>query len=71
MSTPPNAMREASIMIKNCLVTSGILITGMERKISLSLMNVSSCSFFQVKGIPFLVKSCSGQAMVEKLGMNF
>ena len=71
MSTPLEAVREASIITKKGLVVSGILITGVDRKVSLSLMNTLSCAFSHWKVIPFLVRSWSGQASVEKLGMNF
>ena len=71
MSIPPVAVREASVMTKNGLVVSGILITGAERNVSLSLINVSSCSFPHKKIIPFLVRLWSGQVSTEKLGMNF
>ena len=71
MSIPPEAVREASVMTKNGLAESGILITSVERKVSLSLTKASSCSFPQWKGTPFLVKSMSGQAITKKCGMNF
>ena len=58
-------------MTKNGLVVLGILITGADRNASFSLMKVSSCSFPQWKATPFLVKSMSGRASVEKWGMNF
>ena len=58
-------------MTKNGLVVSGILITGVERNISLSLMNALSCSFPHRKIVPFLVRSWSGQVSAEKLEMNF
>ena len=45
MSTPPVVVREASVMTKKGLEVSDILITGADRKTSLSLTNVSSCSF--------------------------
>ena len=53
-------------MTKNGLVVSGILITGVDRNVSLSLMNASSCPFPQLKGTPFLVKSMSGLVIAEK-----
>ena len=56
MSTPPEAVREVSVMMKKGLVVSGILITGAERNISLSLMNTLFCSFPHEKVIPFLAK---------------
>ena len=34
ISTPPVLVREASVMTKNGLVMSGILITGVERNVS-------------------------------------
>ena len=71
ISTPPEAVREVLVMTKKGLAVSGILITGVERNICLSFMNVSSCSFPQWKVTPFLVKLWSGQASVEKFGMNF
>ena len=71
MSTPPEAVREASAITKKGLAVSGILITGADRKVSLSLTNVLSCSFPHWKVTPFLVRSWSGQASAEKLGMNF
>ena len=71
ISTPPEAVREALVMTKKGLAVSGILITGAERNISLSLIKALSCSFPQWKATPFLVKSWSGQASVEKFGMNF
>ena len=71
MSTPPVAVREESVMMKNSLVVSGILITGTERNVSLSLMNMLSCSFPHWKMIPFFIKSWRGRMRVEKLGMNF
>ena len=71
ISTPPEAVREVLVMTKKGLAVSGILITGVERNICLSFMNVSSCSFLQWKVTPFLVKLWSGQASVEKFGMNF
>ena len=71
MSIPPEAVREASVMTKNGLVVSGILITGADRNISLSLTKASSCSFPQLKDTPFLVRSMSGRAIAEKWGMNF
>ena len=58
-------------MTKNGLVMSGILITGADRKVSLSLMKASSCSFPQWKGTPFFVRLMSGRAITEKCGMNF
>ena len=45
MSIPPEAVRELSVMTKNGLLVSGILITGVDRNVSLSLMKASSCSF--------------------------
>ena len=66
MSIPPEAVREASVMTKNGLVVSGILITGADRNVSLSLTKVPSCSFPQWKGAPFLVRLMSGRAIVEK-----
>ena len=71
MSTPPEAVREALVIMKKGLVVSGNLITGAERNISLSFTNVSFCSFPYWKAIPFLVRSWSGRASVEKLGINF
>ena len=71
MSTPPEAMREASVITTNGLVVSGIFSTGAERKVSLSLMNASSCSFLHKKVVPFLVRLCNSWASAEKLGMNF
>ena len=71
MSTPPEAVREASVMTKKGLVVSGILITRVDWNVSLSLTNVSSCSFLHWKVTPFLVRSWSGWASAEKLGMNF
>ena len=71
MSIPLEAVREASVMTKNGLVVSGILITGADRNISLSLTKASSCSFPQLKGAPFLVRLMSGQVIVEKCRMNF
>ena len=71
MSTPPEAVREASIMTKKGLVVSSILITGVDRNVSLSLMNAPSCSIPHRKVVSFLVRSWSGQASTEKLGMNF
>ena len=59
MSTPLAVVREVSVMTKNGLVMSGILTTGAERKVSLSLMNASSCSFPQLKVTPFW-SSCEG-----------
>ena len=53
MSIPPEVVREASVMTKNGLVVSGILITGADRNVSFSLTKASSCSFPQLKGIPF------------------
>ena len=50
------AVREASVMMKKGLVVSGILITRADRNISLSLMNVLSCSFPHWKVTPFLVR---------------
>ena len=47
MSIPPEVVREASVMTKNSVVVSGILITGADRNVSLSLMKASSCSFPQ------------------------
>ena len=66
MSIPPEAVREVSVMTKNGLVVSGILITGADRNASLSLTKASSCSFPQLKSIPFLVRLMSGQAIAEK-----
>ena len=66
ISIPPEAVREVSVIMKNSLVISGILITGVDRNISLSLMKASSCSFPQLKGTPFLVKLMSGQVIAEK-----
>ena len=71
MSTPLEAVREALVMTKKGLAVSGILITGADRNISLSLMNVSSCSFPHRKVTLFFVRLWSGQASAEKLGMNF
>ena len=71
MSTPPEAVREALVMTKNGLVVSGILITGADRNTSLSLTKALSCPFPQLKGTPFLVRSMSGQMIVEKWGINF
>ena len=53
-------------MTKNGLVVSGILITGADKNVSLSLTNASSCSFPQLKGTPFLVRLMSGHAIAEK-----
>ena len=53
-------------MMKNGLEVSGIFITGADRNASLSLTKASSCSFFQAKGTPFLVKSISGRTIAEK-----
>ena len=58
-------------MTWNGFVVSSMQIAGVEKNTSLSLMNVSSCSFFQSKGTPFLVWSWRGQARVEKLGWTF
>ena len=71
MSTPLAAVREVLVIMKNGLAVSGILITRVERKVSLSLMNALSCSFPHWKATPFLVKSWRGHARVEKLGINF
>ena len=71
MRTPPDAVRDASVMTKNCLEVLGIQITGAERKTSLSLMKASSRSFVQEKATPFLVKSWRGRASAEKFRMNF
>ena len=71
MSTPLVVVREVSIMMKNSLVVSGILITGVARKVSLSFINTSSCSFSHWKAIPFFVRLWSSQASTEKFGMNF
>ena len=71
MSTPLEAVREASVMAKKGLVVSSILINGAERNISLSLMNTLSCSLPHRKVVPFLVRSWSGRVSAEKLGMNF
>ena len=64
MSIPPEAVREASVMMKNGLVVSSILITSADRNVSLSLTKALSCSFPQLKGTPFLVRSMSGRAIV-------
>ena len=66
MSIPPEAVSEASVMTKNGLVVSGILITGADKNTSLSLTNASSCSFPHSNGTPFLVKSMSGRMIAEK-----
>ena len=71
MSIPPDAVREASVITKNGLVVSSILITGADRNASLILTKASSCSFPQMKGTSFLVRSMSGRAIVEKWGINF
>ena len=71
ISTPPEVVREASVMTKNGLAVSGILITGADRNTSLSLTKASSWSFPQLKGMLFLVRSMSGQTIAEKWGMNF
>ena len=71
MSIPPVAVREVSVMTKKGLEISGILITGVERNISLSLTNASSCSFLHKKAVPFLVRSWRGHVSAEKFGMNF
>ena len=70
ISTPPVAIKEVSVMTKNGFIVSGMWITGAKRNTSLSLINTSSCSCFQSKGTPFLVKSWRGQARAEKFGMN-
>ena len=57
MSTPPEAVREASVMTKKGLAVSGILITGVDKNVSLSLTNAASCSFPHRKATPFLVRS--------------
>ena len=58
-------------MTKNSFIVSGMQITGVERNISLSLMNAPSCSFFQLKEASFLVKLWRGQVRAEKFRMNF
>ena len=59
MSIPPEVVREASVMTKNGLEVSGILITSADKNVSLSFTKASSCSFPQWKGTPFLVRSIS------------
>ena len=71
MSTPPEAVREVLVITKKGLVVSSILITGVERNISLSLTNMSFCSFPHWKVTPFLVKLWRGQVSAEKFRMNF
>ena len=71
MSIPLEAVREASVMTKKGLVMSGILITGVDKNVSLSLTKVSSCSFPQWNAAPFLVRLMSGQTSAEKCEMNF
>ena len=39
ISTPPEEVRGASIITKKGLAVSGILITGVDKKVSLSLTN--------------------------------
>ena len=71
MSIPPDAVREASVITKNGLVMSGILITSADKNASLSLTKASSCSFPQMKGTSFLVRLMSGRVIAEKWGINF
>ena len=53
-------------MMKNGLVVSSILIMGADKNASLSLTNALSCSSFQLKDTPFLVRLMSGHAITEK-----
>ena len=69
--TPLKVVREALVMTWKGLDTSGMQMTGVDRNISVSLTNTSSCFLLHKKGVPFLVKSCRGWARAEKLGMNF
>ena len=71
MSTPPVAVREASVMMVNGLATSGIAKTGFFRKASLIVSKAFWHSVVQDHVAPFLVKSWSGRAVVEKSGINF
>ena len=66
MSIPPEAVRDASVIMKNGLVVSGILIMGADKNASFSLTNALSCSSFQLKDTPFLVRSMSGHGIAEK-----
>ena len=71
MSTPPVAVREASVMMVKGLATSGIAKMGFFRKASQMVSKAFWHSLVQDHVAPFFVRSWSGRAMVEKSGINF
>ena len=65
------ARREASVMIENGRVTSGIWSMGAEEKIHFSSLKAVCWRGVHFHGSSFLVRRFRGATMLEKLGMNF
>ena len=68
--TPPRANPEASTSTLKGLSSWGCCSTGSLVTRSLRVLNAASYLSSQAKGTSFRVSSCSGFAILEKLGMN-
>ena len=71
MSTAPAANKEASVMMENGQVTSGIRRMGVEEKMCLRHSKAHCWSWVQTQGSPLRVSRLRGVTMLEKSGMNF
>ena len=71
MSIAPVANKEASVIMENGRVTSGICRTGVEEKMCLRRSKAHCWSWVQAQGSPLRVSRLRGATMLEKSGMNF
>ena len=71
MRTPPEAVREASVMTKKSLVWSGKVRTGCFKNASLILEKATSWSTDHCHWAFLCVRESSGLARSENSGMNF
>ena len=71
MSIAPAANKEASVIMENGWVTSGICRTGVEEKMCLRHSKACCWSWVQTQSSPLQVSRLRGAMMLEKSGMNF